>query len=751
MTLRCQKLVTNHSDPTYYSPHFFAATLVSFWLTLCQTNAQSRETSFGQIRTSAIPTRVDRFSLTTRVGKYSVLYCWAQHGTVLVSAVLDSTGSATRWEEHQLPSPVDEFMVADFPFEGKKVGVVIDKSERRLSFFNNLSTDTLKPVTTLQVPVTPGGVVFGDLNNDKRTDFVLFDRDTPGAIPYFGIGNEQFRQGKVFAPDNAIGGLRLVHLNNDGLLDIVFYDWVRSEIHLLYGVGQGKFLDQANIAIDGEVRDFAVTPLIPNGNLDIILACRRPSKLEILQGDDLGDFRLNQRIGLRESLLSLAIVDINNDGYKDIVGLDGSSVLHTFLNSGDNTFEDYTDFVVGKESGQFTTASLSLEGPVDAVLLDRGSQQLITLLGAHHNIWPADSVDYSTGVRPRGLTIGDVNGDGLNDITVVTGGSNSIAFYLNRQTTGLSGQSAYPLPASAHDVAFHSLRDSTARFLISYPDSKQVSVFTLDERERSATNATIGTERAVEFLYWNGLRKPAIDFFSFSPPVSSIPASLTLFEEIESHQFIEQNFRLQPSTTLLGAGVGRLNNDSIPDVAYIYRNNASGKIDLAVSLGDSLHTYKQKSFSIELPEKNVNRSYVWIVDVGLTGRPDIVFLQEGTPSMLERVRWIRENTYSRPDTLAADLKIVDWSQLQFVDLDGDGRLDIVVHDAERGQIGWMKGDSARFDAFRPLCDAPLRSHFALGDLNGDGVPDLAVTHSDTGTLRVYDGRSLLRRSLEGSH
>jgi hypothetical protein len=223
-----------------------------------------------------------------------------------------------------------------------------------------------------------------------------------------------------------------------------------------------------------------------------------------------------------------------------------------------------------------------------------------------------------------------------------------------------------------------------------------------------------------------------------------------LFQEIESHQFIEQSFRLQPSTTLLGAGVGRLNSDSIPDVAYVYRNNPGGKIELAVSLGDSLYTYKQKSFSIELPEKNVTRSYVWIVDVGQTTHPDIIFLQEGAESLLERVRWIRENTYSRPDTLVADLKIVDWSQLQFVDLDGDGRLDIVVHDAGRGQIGWMKGDSARFEPFRPLCDAPLRSHFALGDLNGDGVPELAVTYSDTGILRIYDGKTMLRRSLEGS-
>ncbi len=385
--------MTNHPESTYYSPHFFAATLVSFWLTLCQANAQSRETAFGQLHTSGIPAKVDRFALSTKSKDSTVLYFWTQHGSALLSATLDSTGSVTSWAQHQLPTPVDDFMVVDFPFERKQVGVVIDKAEHLLSFYSNLSSDTLKPVSTMQLPITPGSIVFGDLNNDRRTDFIVFDRETPGAIPYFGIGNGRFRQGKALAPDNAIEGLKLVHLNNDSLLDIVFYDWVRSELHLLYGVGQGKFVDQANIAIDGEVRDFAVTPLIPNGNLDIILACRRPSKLEILQGDGLGDFKLNQRIGLKESLLSLAIADVNNNRYRDIVGLDGSSVLHAFLNSGDNTFEDRLDFVCGKESGQFALTALSQQGSIDALLLDKGQQKVIALLGAQHNMRLVDSVD----------------------------------------------------------------------------------------------------------------------------------------------------------------------------------------------------------------------------------------------------------------------------------------------------------------------------------------------------------------------
>jgi hypothetical protein len=63
----------------------------------------------------------------------------------------------------------------------------------------------------------------------------------------------------------------------------------------------------------------------------------------------------------------------------------------------------------------------------------------------------------------------------------------------------------------------------------------------------------------------------------------------------------------------------------------------------------------------------------------------------------------------------------------------------------------MRARGATYDPFRRLCSAPARCHYALGDLNGDGLPDLAVTLADSGILRIYDGKALVRKSLEKSH
>lgn len=724
---------------------------MSFWLSVCQANAQSRETAFGQTHSVTVPGRFDRFALSYPGAGAPTLWFWSDHGSSISSVTVDSVGSLVYWRTQLVVTPVDEFMIVESVPEHKRVGVGLNRGQRLVTFYEQLDADTLRPASTIRLPITPTQIVFGDLNNDGKTDFLVFDRESPGIVPFFGLGNTRFREGKPLVPDNAISDLKLVHLNNDNLIDFVFYDWVRSEVHLLYGVGQGKFLDQATIRVDGAVRQLEATSFREHGSVDLILSCSSPARVEILEGDGMGDFKQGYRIELKEPLTSCFVTDVNGDGAKDVVGLDGASMLRVYLNGGDNTFDDRLDFTASRGIAEMALLRTTERGMPDVALFDKELERLVLLTSAAHQSELVDSLDFSTGARPRGVAIADVNGDGANDVLLATAGSSSLSVYFNRPSRGMTGQTAYALPASAHDIAFHSLRDSIARVLISYPESKQLSLFSLDLRERSSTNATIGTERAVEFLYWSGVGKPTVDFFCFGPSVAATPASLTLFQEIESHQFVERSFTLSSNNTLLGAGVGHLNRDSIPDVAFVYRNNSTGKNVLAISMGDADYSFKQRTDVVELPQKNLSRSYIWIVDLSNNGRQDILMLNDGPASVLERVRHLRETFYAPIDTISLDAQISDWAQIQFCDLDGDGNTDIILNDVNKGQIGWYTGHGRSFEPFRPLCSIPRRSHFALGDLNNDGIPDLAVTFGDQGILRIYNGRFLLRKERESVH
>jgi hypothetical protein len=657
--------------------------------------------------------------------------------------VLDSLGSPQTWRNQQFLSPIDEFVVVPSQAEHKVLGVGIDKVERRLMFFANLAPDTLRPVSQVQLAVPPGRVVFGDLNNDKRLDFVVVDRENPGAYPYFGLGNEKFRQGKPIAEDNALGELTLAHLNNDSLIDIVCYDWIRSEVHLLYGIGQGKFLDQAAVPVGGDVQSISVTPLLPGGNLDMVIAYSHPSKIDILEGDGLGSFKQGARIILRETLSSLEVSDLNHDGFRDLIGYDGSSVVRVFLNGGDNSFDDRIDFVGGRGGSQLVLCGKGKPWFPMAAALDRSTHNLVMLRSSGESAQIVDSVDFALPSRPRSVVIADVNGDGANDVSLVSGGSNLLTVHLSDNAAGLYGPTGFALPSGAYELKFHSHQDSAARFLISYPESRQVSVMSVDVLEGTATNAIIGTERASEFLYWDGGQASRTNFFSFSAPTGSSGGLLTYFREIEANQFLERSFRLAPTSMLLAAGVGLLNGDRIPDVVFASRTMSSGKTELAVSLGDSSYSFRQKTIISEVVEKNPGVYLVWTSPAASNVRPDIILFRGGTKTVLERFRQSKENVFSKSDTIAVDLRIQDRSQLRWIDFDGDGRLDLLIRDAVKGTIGWLKGTNDAFEAYRPLCSVPARAFFDAGDLTGDGIKDLAVVLADQGVMRVYNGSKLL--------
>jgi hypothetical protein len=738
--------VINRLESAHYSSHFFAATLVSFWLTLCQAPAQTRETAFGQVRRTAVLGSFDQ--LTTGAGRDGdlKLYFWSRRGSILGSVELDSLGLPGAWRNQQLAAPIDEFVVVPSSADQRVVGVGIDKVERRLMFYSSFGPDTLRPASQVQLSVAPGRVVFGDLNNDRRQDFIVADREHPGAYPYFGLGNGKFRQGRPIAEDNALGELALAHLNNDSLIDIVCYDWIRSEVHLLYGIGQGKFLDQAGFSVGGDVQSISAMPLGPGGNLDLVIAYSHPSKIDVLEGDGLGGFKQGARLSLRETLNSLEVRDINHDGYRDLIGFDGSSVVNVFLNGGDNSFDDRIDFVGGRGGTQLVLSGEGRPWFPMAVTLDRSARNLVMLRSGRESARIVDSVDFASPLRPRGVVIADVDGDGANDVSLVSGGSNLLTVHLSDRAAGLYGPTGFALPAGASELKFHSFQDSAARFLISYPESRQVSVMSVDFREGTATNATIETERASEFLYWDGERSSLTNFFSFSSPTGSAGGLLTYFREIESNQFLERSFRLAPTSTLLAAGVGLVNGDRIPDVVFVSRSTTSGKTELAVSLGDSSFSFRQKTSINEVVEKNPGVNFVWISPAAKDGKADIVLFRGAARAVLERFVQSKENVFSKPDTIAVDLKIQDRSHLRWIDFDGDGTLDLLIRDAARGTIGWLRGLGNSFAAYRTLCSVPVRAFFDAGELTGDAVKDLAVVLTEQGVLRVYNGAALLNHA-----
>ena len=729
------------------SSQFLAAALFSWWIVTSQSSSQTHDAPFGLYHAFSVPGNFDHGALLTQPPAATIVL-WNKESTSITIGKFDSSATTVSYREHTAPLRFDSVLLEDVNGDGVKDILFIDRSEHKVAIVVDTAPDSLSAWTVLTPPITPFGVLVGDINNDRRPDILMYDRENPGIVPFLGRAPGSFRMGRTIYPETSVGAAVLAHLNNDAILDLIAYDWVKSEIHFLYGVGLGAFLDQAVLQIDGNVETIFALPLTFQGHLDLVLWMQNPSRMEVWGGNGLGDFHLETRLPVEKQTVHPVLADVTNDGFPDLVRIIRPPSLGVHFNTGLEITTEREMFSAGMDPVHVVVADFTLDGRADALVLDREGEQLLLLESGMRPAALRDSLEFVAGVRPRGIVLEDFNMDGRTDIALVNAGTNSLSLFVNQSEGGFMGPSSFTLAENPRYLGFHSLVDSVARFLVSYPQSDQLSFFTLDLRDRSTVNYVIPTTGEAELLYWDQNEEGLISFFSYNSSTSSSLPALTLFQQLGPQRFIERNFRLTIPNALLGASVSDVNKDGLVDISYLFRNSQA-KYEFAVSLGDSVLSFRQKVFSYELTEQQIQKSYFWNADCNKDGNPDILIAFPQQVKMLNLVRGKGDGTFHLPDTVAVNIQISDRSQLQFVDLDRDGAVDIVLHEMTRNAIGWLRGNGdGTFDAFRVLLSVPSASHFAVGDLTGDGVLDFAVSDTQKGTLRLYNGTLLLSRGNE---
>jgi len=735
-------------DVVHRSSHLLAATLISWWLSTTQSSGQTHDVIFGRVQRVPLPGRYEQFLLLVRHPPSTHVLLAHPGSRRLAVVTIDSTCHVQSTSELSVPFAFDQMLSEDIDGDGRKDVVLISEREKRLWRINFPIRDSVQGSTLLTTLVSPTNLLIGDINNDRRPDVLVFDRETPGIYPSLGTGRGGFREGKVIYPDTPVGDATLAHLNNDGLLDLIVYDWVRSEIHLLYGVGQGKFLDQSAIPVRGELKKLVARTLTARGQLDLLLSLQQPARIEVLHGDGLGDFRLRESIPLDRQTASISLVDLFGKGFPDLIRLTKPSSLQVFYNTGEQFITPPVELAAPADIQTVDFADIDGDSLADALLLDRDGKQLLIYRSAENAHALRDSLEFVTGMRPRGVVVADIDADGWNDIALVNAGSNTLSVYFNRGWGAFAGQVTFALAENPRYLGYHSTVDSVARFLVSYPQQAQVSYFTLDLRDRSTVNYVIPTGGDAELLSWDTSQPNVVQFFCYTASGTTTTPALSYFQQLGPQSFIERNFRLTIPNALLGATVTDLNRDGRLDVAYLFRN-AAGRYEFAVSLGDSLMSFRQKIFSYEMPEKQIQKSYFWNADFDGDGFEDVLLSFPLVTKVLKLVRGKGDGTFFPSDTLALDVQIADRSQLQVGDFDGDRRIDILWNDSGKNVLGWMRGAGhGTFESFRLIMPVPRLSHFAVGDIDGDGIADLVVTATEKGSVKLYNGRMFFRPVIQ---
>ncbi len=512
---------------------------------------------------------------------------------------------------------------------------------------------------------------------------------------------------------NGPAGVAIADFNHDGYPDAVVANKTDNTITVYLTNGSGGALPPTTYPTCGQPTAVLAEDLDLTGLPDIVVTCPGLTSGAIQVWLNLGNGTFNPSVdGVTNLVLGtgqgtdttagpVAIVsgDFNNDGHPDLaVANHNNGTVTLFLSNPGNDFTYYTVKILtiplgtptAIAAGQFTTS-----GNLDLAVTDASNATAGTV-----HILAGDGTGNFTQVStatveadPTGIVASDFNHDGAVDLGVVNAGSGTVSI-LNGNGSGTFTLARNISVGPATGIG------ASALFAMDVNGDGNLDLITGD---------TLQNDVAVLIGRGNGNFQAVQDY--------AVPSGPAYLAEAD------------------------INRDGKPDLVV----SQSGGASIALLYNNTLPTPEPGSLSFIAPHTLGNghgnmADGIAVADFNHDGLPDIAatYLQDNA------VRVVTGNGNGNFNTAAVYPVGKQPYWVASGDLNNDGYPDLVTANTGDDTVSVLLnngGGSGTFAAAQSYPVGHLPYQVAIGDLNGDGIPDLAVTDYGDNTVSILYGQS----------
>lgn len=374
---------------------------------------------------------------------------------------------------------------------------------------------------------------------------------------------------------------------------------------------------------------------------------------------------------------------------------------------------------------------------------------------------------FAVGNQPYSVAFGDVNGDGKPDLAIANRGTTTVSVLMNTTPTGgavptFADQRTFAVVGDPQSVMLRDLNgDSKLDLIVANNGPNMLSVL-LNTTPTGATTPSFAPQRtypvngnpnSVAVGDFNGDGKPDIVVGNAATVTSTVSVFLNRTPTGATAPDFAPQRTFAAGGKPISVAVGDFNGDGKPDVAIA---NSEGPGNLSILLNTTPTGATTPTFAPQRSFAAGSGPYspysVTVGDFNGDGKPDLAAANIGdtTVSVLLNTTPTGATTssFSAQRTFAARRNP---SSVAVGDFNGDGKPDLAVSNGDLADITLGGSDNtvsvllnttpggAATPSFAPqrIFATGVRPHsVAVGDVNGDGRPDLAVANLESATVSV---------------